>query len=206
MHIEGKMKKQLVYIIAITAFISGSCSYSKKFSREFFRENETMLNSLQHRYREHYKERPFSIEIKDRDFQQVSLEILTDTVRYIYSFYLDDPALVDTLRKYRFNISFMEKLIEDMRTTHCTWLTHLEYYENLKKQQLVFLSIRHRRLESFLKKDKYFTLAFFQYNQPFDERGRLLDRANKKVLRKINGAVFFKMTDSVAYAISSDFR
>ena len=199
------MKLLIPYmIIVLTVF--QSCSYSKKFSREYYTANEQMLQSIQKRYREHYRERPFSLEIKDKDFSQIGLEIITDTVRYIYNINLDDPALNDTLRKYRFDIDVMESLLKDMRTTQCTWLTNLDYYENLKKQQLVFISIRHRRLESFLRKDKYFTLAFFEYKQPFDERGRLLDRANRKQLRRINGAVFFKMKDDVAYAISNDFR
>jgi hypothetical protein len=193
-----------IYFLLITGLVA--CSYSKKFSQEFFIENQAMLQSIKQRYRDNYKERPFSLEIKDKDFQRIGLEILTDSVRYIYDFHLDDPALVDTMIKYQFNVEFMQSLIEDMRQTHCTWLTNLEYYENLKKQQLVFLSIRDRRLESLLKKDKYFTLAFFENRQPFDEKGRLLDRANRKELRKINGAVFFRMKDDIAYAMSSDFR
>jgi hypothetical protein len=134
------------------------------------------------------------------------LEIITDSVRYIYDFDLADPAMIDTMQKYHFDIPFMKSLIDDMRKTHCTWLTNLDYFEDLRAQHLVFLSVRHYRLESLFKKDKYFTLAFFENPQPFDEKGRLLNRVNKKELRKINGAVLFKMTERVAYAMSSDFR
>jgi len=200
------MRKPINITLIIFVIAATSCSYSKKFSREFYMENEKMLHSIKERYKEHYKTRPFSIEIKDKAFQQVGLEIITDTVRYIYGFDLADPAMVDTMQKYNFDIPFMKTLIDDMRTSHCTWLTNLNYYEDLRSQHLVFLSIRHYRLESLFKKDKYFTLAFFDYPQPFDEKGRLLNRANKKELRKINGAVFFRMTNTVAYAMSSDFR
>lgn len=199
------MKLCIAAILIIVA-IGTSCSYSKKFSQEYYLENEEMLHSIKTRFRDHYKTRPFSIEIKDKDFRQVGLEIITDTVRYIYTFELSDPALIDTMQKYHFDVPFMRSLIDDMRKTHCTWLTNLDYFENLKAQHLVFLSIRHHRLESLFKKDKYFTLAFFENPQPFDEKGRLLNRVNKKELRKINGAIFYRMKDRVAYAINSDFR
>lgn len=200
------MKNQPFTLFILLAFTLGACSHSKNFSREFYTGNSEILHSIQQRFRSHYQERPFAIEIKDKAFEQVGLEIITDSIRYIYSFYLDDPALRDTMRKYNFDIPFMDSLIADMRRAHCTWLTNLDYFENLQKRHLVFLSIRHHRLESLFKKDKYFTLAFFNSPQPFDDRGRLLDRSNRKQPRKINGAVFFRMNDSVAFAISNDFR
>jgi hypothetical protein len=192
--------------LIIILCVGTSCSYSKKFSQEYYKENEAILHSIKQRFRDHYKSRPFSIEIKDKASQHVGLEIITDSVRYIYDFDLGDPAMIDTMQKYHFDIPFMKSLIDDMRKTHCTWLTNLDYFEDLRAQHLVFLSIRHYRLESLFKKDKYFTLAFFENPQPFDEKGRLLNRVNKKELRKINGAVLFKMTERVAYAMSSDFR
>ncbi len=200
------MRKQFFIPLAIIVLAGTSCSYSKKFTEDYYIENEEMLVSIKQRFRSHYQERPFSIEIKDKAAEQVGLEIITDTVRYIYTFHVNDPALADTMRKYQFNIPFMFDLIDDMRKTHCTWLTNLDYFEDLKKQHLVFLSIRHYRLESLFKKDKYFTLAFFENPQPYDQKGRLLDRANRKELRRINGAVLFRMKDKTAYALSSDFR
>jgi hypothetical protein len=165
-----------------------------------------MLQSIQQRYKTQYDEHPFSIEIKDKSFKTVGLEIITDTIRYIYSFEIQDPSLQDTLTKYGFNAAVINSLIGDMQKIHCTWLTNLDYYESLQKKYLVFLSIRHRKLESVFRKDKYFTLAFFNTPQPFDNRGRMLDRKDRKQLRKINGAILFRLDPKTGYALTSHFR
>ena len=188
----------------LSVFIS--CSYSKEFPRSYYTENSEVLQSVKQRYKQNYNARPFSLEIKDKAFEQVGLEMILDTIRYIYNFQIEDPSLGDTLRKYNFKAPEIIELIHDMQKVHCSWLNNLDYYENLEKKYLVFLSIRHRKLESAWRKDKYFTLAFFDTPQPFDEKGRLLDRKNKKKIRKINGAVFYKIDEKTGYAITTHFR
>jgi hypothetical protein len=183
-----------------------SCSSGKKFTESYYKENETILLSMKHRFKQQYDEHPFSLEIKDKKFKQVGLEIITDSIRYIYNFPVDDLSLTDTLQKYKFNAVLVTAIIHDMQKTHCTWLTNLDYYEKLEKKYLVFASVRHRKLESVFRKDKYFTLAFFDFPQPFDKKGRLLDRRDRKQLRRINGAALYRMNDKVAYALTAHFR
>jgi hypothetical protein len=49
-------------------------------------------------------------------------------------------------------------------------------------------------------------LAFFFEPQKFDVKGRLLDVAGRKRLRKMNDAVFRKINSSVCYTIGEKFR
>jgi hypothetical protein len=196
--------KTILYLLLLCSLYS--CSYSKKFTNSYYRENKELLQSIQQRFKHEYDQHPFSIEIKDKAFKTVALEIITDSIRYIYSLPADSPALQDTLEKYRLNAVAVTAIIRDMQKIHCTWLTNLDYYEKLQKRYLVFVSIRHKQLESLFRKDKYFTLAFFNSPQPFDEKGRLLDRRDRKRLRKINGAVLFRIDDKTGYALTSTFR
>ena len=195
---------RIVWSLAFCLLLS--CSYSKNFTNNYYRENETLLQSMKQRFKQLYEEHNFSLEIKDKSFKQVGLEIISDTLRYIYDFSIDDPSLIDTLYKYKFNASEIVSLINDMQKTHCTWITNLDYYEKQEKKFLVFISIRHRKLESVFKKDKYFTLAFFNSPQPFDKNGRLLDKKDHRQLRKINGAILFRINDKVGYALNDKFR
>ena len=183
-----------------------SCSSSKEFPRAYYNENSEVLQSMKQRYKQDYNARPFSLEITDKSFKRVGLEMILDTIRYIYNFQIDDPSLADTLRRYNYKATEILGLIHDMQEVQCTWLNNLDYYENLEKKYLVFVSIRHRKLESTWRKDKYFTLAFFDTPQPFDDKGRLLDKKNKKQIRKINGAVFYKVDDRTGYALTTHFR
>ena len=120
------------------------------------------------------------MEFKNEVQSRISIEIHTDSIKYIYNFKLDEPFLQDTLRKYDFDIKAMNHLISDMQKTHCTWINNLDYYERREKKDLVFLSVRDKKLDAFLSSEKYFTLVFFEQKQPVDEKGRLLDNDDRK--------------------------
>ena len=146
------------------------------------------------------------MEFKNEVQSRISIEIHTDSIKYIYNFKLDEPFLQDTLRKYDFDIKAMNHLISDMQKTHCTWINNLDYYERREKKDLVFLSVRDKKLDAFLSSEKYFTLVFFEQKQPVDEKGRLLDNDDRKKKRRINGEIFRRINDKVFYAVTGHFR
>ena len=183
-----------------------SCSYSKKFTQNYYRDNETTLQSIRQRFKDLYDKRPFSLELKDKKLSQIGIEIHTDSIKYIYSFRTDEPFLIDTLYKYGFDVKAMSELINDMQKAHCTWITNLDYYEKRQKKFLVFISVRDKKLDAFLRSEKYFTLVFFDQPQPFDDKGKLLDNEDLEKMRKINGSIFRRINDKVYYALSGQFR
>ena len=183
-----------------------SCSYSKKFTQNYYRDNQTTLQSIRQRFKDLYDKRPFSLELKDKKLSQIGIEIHTDSIKYIYSFRTDEPFLIDTLYKYGFDVKAMSELINDMQKAHCTWITNLDYYEKRQKKFLVFISVRDKQLDAFLRSEKYFTLVFFDQPQPFDDKGRLLDNEDLEKMRKINGSIFRRINDKVYYALSGQFR
>ncbi len=183
-----------------------SCSHSKKFTRNYYRENETTLQSIRERFKELYDSRPFSLELKDKALSRIGMEIHTDSIKYIYSFRTDEPFLLDTLYKYDFNVKSMSELINAMQKAHCTWINNLDYYEKRQKKHLVFISVRDKKLNGFLRSEKYFTLVFFKEAQPFDEKERLLDNEDLTKLRRINGEIFYKINDKTYYAVTGQFR
>ncbi len=164
------------------------------------------IQSILHQYKKIYDGRPFSLEFKNQAQTRISIEIHTDSIKYIYNFNLDEPFLQDTLRKYDFDNNAMTQLIRDMQKTHCTWINNLDYYEKWQKKDLVFLSVRDKKLDAFLSSEKYFTLVFFEQKQPSDEKGRLLDNDDRKKMRRINGEIFRKINDKVFYAVTGHFR
>jgi hypothetical protein len=165
-----------------------------------------MFQSVYEQYTKIFANQPFSLHTKGKNFNQASLEIISDTMNFIYDFELNEKRLNDTLLKYRFDTLAMQNLINDMQKLNCTWITKLDYFENRQKKFLVFASIRHKELESLFNKNKYFTLAFFEEPQPSDMEGRLQDRRNRRNLRKINGANFFRINDKLFYSLSRNFR
>ena len=200
--------KPNVYHIILFVLLSllVSCTYSKKFTHTYYQENEATLQSIRERFIQLYEKNAFSLELKDKYLNRIGLEIHTDNIKYIYNFRLDEPYLLDTLHKYQFDVKAMIDLIIDMQKAHCTWITNLDYYEKRQKKFLVFISVRDKQLTAFLKPEKYFTLAFFDQPQPYDEKERLLDKEDLTKNRLINGAVFRKVNDKVSYALTGKYR
>jgi hypothetical protein len=201
------MKLVFYHIVLFSLLCSAlSCSYSKKFTKNYYRENEATLLSIRQQFKELHDKHPFSLELKDQQLRQIGIEIHTDSIKYIYTFRTDEPYLLDTLYKYQFDVKPMSDLINAMQQAHCTWITNLDYYEKRQKKFLVFISVRDKELHAFLRSEKYFTLVFFDEPQPFDEKGRLLDKEDLEKPRRINSSIFWKINDRVFYALSGQFR
>jgi hypothetical protein len=193
-------------ILFFLLYLLVSCTYSKKFTHTYYQENEATLQSIRQRFIKLYDKSPFSLELKDKYLNRIGLEIHTDSIKYIYNFRLNEPYFLDTLHKYQFDVKSTIALIIDMQKAHCTWITNLDYYEKRQKKFLVFISVRDKKLTAFMKPEKYFTLAFFDQPQPYDDKERLLDSEDLSKNRLINGAVFRKVNDKVSYALTGKYR
>ncbi len=195
-----------ITILCILLYAVSSCAPGRNFTTRYYYEHKGALDTIRDRFKTSYNKRPFNIEFKDKNFRYISFEILSDTFRYIYNFDLLEPNFADTLEKYKYNPAEIVALIADMQSIRCTWISNLDYYEDRQKKTLVFISVRHNKLESFLNGEKYYALAFFNERQFFDPKGRLTDKSEKKRMREINGQVFRRITDRICYAITGNFR
>lgn len=198
------MKNYLLYII-IVSMVAASCSSSRELTADYYRQNEATLVSIKDRFKQMHRLHPFSFEVRDKDFSEVGIEIITDSIRYIYHFQPGENNLADTLQAYRFNVAEMLTLFSDMKQMRCTWITNLDYYERGQEKFMVFLSLRHNKLGS-NRKEKYFTVAFFDQPQFFDIKGRLLNKEKSRTIMKINGQVFYKINNRVCFTLSGTFR
>jgi hypothetical protein len=182
-----------------------SCS-PRNISTKYYYENEKVLDKIEESYKALYRKGPFNIGFTDRKFSALTLEIITDTLSYIYEFSLDEHRLTDTLLKYHLNAPEIVKLIQQMHDIRCTWINHSDYYVDEKKQSLIFMSIKPVALKAPFSYAKYYVLSYFPQPQYFDSEGRLLDKKRLQELRKINGEIFRRINNKVCYTISGRFR
>lgn len=183
-----------------------SCTSSKIFTGNYYSENEKVLTKIEQLYKEIYRQRHFSLAFTDKSFNYISLEIFTDSIKYIYEFEVREPRLQDTLVKYDLPVKGMANLIGHMRDIHCIWVNNLDYYTNNQQHSLVFMSIRHIAFHLPFTSEKYYSLCFYSQPQYFDSEGRLLANRKLRKLRKINDDIFRRINDKVAYTVSERFR
>lgn len=198
------MKYKFFLNLLLLSTFSFSC-VNRNISRYFFK-NKTVLDDLQKDYAAEYSKRPFSLEYSDKSFNNISIEIITDSIKYIYGFNIKQTVLNDTLNKYKIRPEAIDHLLKDMKSINCIWLNKLDYYVDGKKNLLVFMSIREKRFHFPLAKRRYYILSYFEQHQYFDKNGKLLNKRRQKAVRKIHGDVFKRITDKVAYTVSDRFR
>lgn len=191
-------------ILFFTAMLY-SCTPTKNISR-YYLENRQTLDKIQESYKAQYLHRRFSIEFTDKTFKNISIEIFTDSLKYIYEFTVAEERMKDTLVKYHLSPQGIDQLVSEMALIHCTWINNLEYYVEEKKENLIFLSIRNKSLNFPFTNKKYYILTYFSQPQYYDAEGQLLDRRSRRMIRKINEDVFKRITDKVAYTKSDRFR
>lgn len=183
-----------------------SCSYPKNFTKDFYTSNESRLENLRKQYNDLYRKKPFALLFETKSFDKINFEMLTDSLKYIYHFDLKKTDFADTLKKYNYDVVKMQSLVKSMQDIQCTWITKVDYYENLTEHFLTLMAVRNKALNSTFKGESYCTLAFFERAQPFDEKGRFLDRSDKRRNRTINDYKLYRVNDKVGYAITKHYR
>lgn len=203
------MKFKITYnlcLLCLVAFLFTSCNIGTKISAKYYYENQKVLDSMEQLYRHLYEKSPFSIEFTDKSFNYVSIEIVTDTLNYIYEFDIKEPRLKDTLYKYGLDEPGIYNLVSQMKKVHCTWINNLDYYSDGTRKALTFISIRPLTLNTPFDYKKYYILTYFSQPQYFDSEGRLLDSHQVRKIRRINDDIFRRINDKVCYTISERFR
>lgn len=196
--------KNTIVIISLLCLLL-SCS-SKNISSKYYNQNKNTLDSIENSFKSLYQVARFSIAFTNRSFNNVTVEIITDTLSYIYEFNVNEQRLKDTLIAYHLNSEKIIDLITKMKTIRCTWINNYDFYVGEKKNSLVFMSIKPLALHAVFSYKKYYILTYFKQPQYFDSTGKLLDKRKLRTLRKINGEIFKRINDKVCYTISGKFR
>jgi hypothetical protein len=136
--------KQTIYFLLMGSLVVSCASAPKHFPVKYYKENEKTLMRMESTYNRLYRTKPIAAEFLDNDFRYVTVEMKTDSLRYIYEFDLSDKKLNDTLLKYGYDTTSVMRLIRDMQKIKCTWINNLDYYVDGAKQNLVYMSIRPR--------------------------------------------------------------
>jgi hypothetical protein len=199
--------RNLCYLVA-AALLFSSCTVSKIYPRSYYELHKETLHQTESLYHAATKQKLLAIAFNDLGYTDISLELKTDTVRYIYDFAYGEKRINDTLYKFGYDSSLVNQIINNMRTMRSTWINTMDYYEGGKKEMLLFISapVKQFSLLPLLQKRKYYLYNFYKQPQYYDEEGRLLNKKKLKQLRKINSEIFWRITDKVCYTVSDKFR
>jgi len=200
------MRNKQAHIPLLIVIALYACSCKTLNISRYYHHHQSTLDSIEQMYTVANKEKPFSIEFTDRRFDRVSLELATDSLTYIYEFWVGEDRMQDTLRKYGFSTRTVNNLITNMRSVDCTWINNLDYYTDERKHSLTYVTLWPRAFNFPFVKKKYYILTYFQQPQYFDGEGNLLVGRRLRRIRKINAEAFRRINDKVCYTLSDRFR
>ena len=202
------MSKKQYFLLILVAMLGVSCTVSRIYPKEYYEQHKTTLHQTEDLYKKATEGKTLAIAFTDLDFTPLSLELKTDTVRYIYDFNLGESRINDSLYKFGYDSSIVQTIITNMRTMRSTWINTLGYRTEGRERRLVFISapVKQFSLIPLLQKRKYYLFHFYSQPQYYDEQGRLLERRRLRQLRKVNNEIFWRINDKVCYTVSGKFR
>ena len=207
------MRKQMnrqndIFIFLIASISFASCTVSKTYTKEYYEQHRLTMHEIEKQYGKITEQKPIAVAFYDLDYNDLSLEMKTDTVRYIYEFKYGEKRVNDSLLKFGYDTTLTQQLIKNMRSIGCSWINTLDYYTDGNKKLLIFMSAPVKQFSLFplLQKRKYYLFHFYEQPQYYDEEGRLLEKKKLKKLRKVSGEVFWRINDKVCYTVSEKFR
>jgi hypothetical protein len=201
-----KLKSSLLFTVPVILFFS--CTVSRVYPLEYYEQNKETMHDIEDLYKRATSDNLIAVAFSDLDFNAISLEFKTDTVRYIYDFHYNESRVNDSLVKFGYDTVLVQRIIADMRKIKCSWVNTLDYYVDGNKKRLLFLSapVKQFSILPAFQKRKYYLFNFYRQPQYYDAAGRLLDKKRVRRLRKINNEVFFRINDKVCYTVSEKFR
>lgn len=202
------MNKYTGFIFFSISMIATSCTVSRIYPKEYYEQHKTTLHQTEELYKRATGEKTLAIAFNDLDFTELTLELKTDTVRYIYDFNAGEPRINDSLGKFGYDSVAVNAIINNMRTMRTTWINTLGYRVEGRERRLIFISapVKQFSLIPLLQKRKYYLFHFYSQPQYYDEQGRLLERRRLRQLRKVNNEIFWRINDKVCYTVSGKFR
>jgi predicted nucleic-acid-binding Zn-ribbon protein len=200
------MNSRALYIALLSGIILLMSACGTANMTNFYNEHKSTLDSIKETYAQQYPNAPFSVAFSNKDFNSFSLEITTDTIKYIYDFNVGEERLNDSLIKYKMSPEGIATLVRLMQSIRCIWINNQDYYVNGNYHSAVYMSIRPRAFSFPFAYKKYEILAYFNRPQVFNEKGILMDGRRRKTIRKLNNNTFRKITDRVCYTVSSLYR
>jgi hypothetical protein len=200
------MRARPKYCLLLFAILVIATSCTSLNITNYYHRHRPTLDSIEMVYRKAYQKKHFSIEFTDRPFDHVSLELVTDTLTYIYEYTVGEPRMQDTLLKFGYDTASINHLITNMRSMECTWVNNLDYYTEETKHSLIYISLWPRIFNLPFVNKKYYILTYFSQPQYFDNAGNLMTGRRLRRIRKVNGEVFRKINARVCYTVSAQFR
>jgi hypothetical protein len=185
-----------IYLAAVVLLGSvWGCRRPERKSASYYKENRAAITRIRGYYDTLYRQQPFSAGFTDRSFKYYALEVITDTVKYVYNTEKSEKQLYETVLRFAYDTAMVKKLAKEMKGIRCLWVDKAFFYLQEKKEKITFVSFRSVSVDKPFTENKYYILLFPDHP---------LDNPDLKTRAKKGGVV--RIDDQVYFMIGNNFR
>jgi hypothetical protein len=150
----------ILMIFCATCLLITGCKAPEKLSKKYYLSHSNELNQINSAYNKLYKTCPFILNFTDTRFRHNSIEISTDSVRYIYNTSIMNFSIADSIKKFGLSYKAIKSLGESMVRTRCISVARHSFYEGGQEFSANFLFFKQAKAGMF-KESRYHVIIFF---------------------------------------------
>ncbi len=164
-------------------------------SEDFYFDNEDKIKKLVADYEKLYAIQPFEFGFSDKRFKYYTIQMYTDSIRYIYNTETGSDLIFEEMRQSKLNREDLTSIAMQIKDLRCLWIGKSDLYLDGKKTVSTNLSFRSVMFSTPFSENKYYILAFFDGEIP-----------NSKAKRRLRKYSYRSIDDDVFFTISTRFR
>lgn len=185
------MSRILTYLFLI--FLLGSCMVNnQRKTANYYFKNQVKIEALLNTYENLYQKQPFALGFSDRRFNYYTLQLYTDTVRYIYNTKTSRQNIFDEIIKTPISNKEFLDIAQQIKDVRCLWIDKYDYYIQGEKHIATFMSFKSVLFKRSFEENKYYVLVFLNRELPLNDDNEVLKRYR---MTKIKDGVYFGIRD-----------
>lgn len=181
--------------LLLVALMASCTAAKKRKSEKYYLENKKEITAIRQLFNSLYEQQPISAGFSDRSCKYFVLEVLTDSVRFIYNGERNRPQLVEAVQLFGIDTMKIRQLASKLQDIKCLWISKRSFYVNRQRETVTFLSFKSISRTSLFTENKYYTLIF-------PPRGVFSRHFRERIKR----GDLIKVEDGVWFTIGSNFR
>ncbi len=186
-----KIVRNTSVLCGMLCFFMTGCHMQEKLSNKYYLSNETALKQINNEYNKLYQINPFILNFTDAQFKKYSVEVSTDSVRYVYNTSIMNFSVADSIKRFGLSITDLKKLGEKMFRSKCICVARHSFYLDEKEYPANWLYFKQARSGMF-KESRYHVLIFFQKGLTEENRTTFIE---KQELMQLDKDVFYTISN-----------
>jgi len=182
-------RQMTIWFLAAACILGASCAMKvERKSASYYLKHKQEITDILNNYHALYNKQPFSCGFTDRSYKYFVMQIMTDTVRYIYNTELNKATLYKAVKLVRYDTARLSLMMNQMKNIKLLWMDKTSFWVNEKEEIVTFLSFKSVAVEQPFTENKYYILLFTDQRLDIPE---LRERLKKGDLARIEDKVYF---------------